>query len=312
MRLADRPLHPDMSAPRTRERGVALLVVLWVMLAAVLLVSSFNATVRSGAVFVSSEIEQAKVEAALDAGAEIAAAHLIDEAEARRWAPDGTRRTLGFAGTDLAISILDANGFIDLNKADREVLLAFFRQFAGMDSRAAQLRDAVLSARKDVAGRRDDASRTSSERPSEEESDKDPTALAFMDPAQIRGMKGMTPDLFQRIAPFITVYARTGAINPVAAPDEVLASIPKLTRIDVQRVRNALKAAQKLDGGALSDVMQRAGDLLTDQSGPAYIVAVEARRPNGYNARRTFVIAVGIDGEAPFRLVAKQPMVAIQ
>ena len=77
------------AADSSRERGLALLVVLWIIVSATLLVTSFNATVRSGATFVASEVQLAKTEAALDAGAEIAAAHLIDTVKARRWTGDG-------------------------------------------------------------------------------------------------------------------------------------------------------------------------------------------------------------------------------
>src|SRR5262245_43938003 len=141
--------EPEL-AENLRERGLALLVVLWIIVSATLLVLSFNATVRSGATFVVSEVEQAKTEAVLDAGVEIAASHLIDSEEARRWPADGSRRMVRFAGADLTISILDANGLIDLNKSDDKILLAFFRQFTGSDTKAAQLRDYIVSAREDV------------------------------------------------------------------------------------------------------------------------------------------------------------------
>jgi general secretion pathway protein K len=291
-----------------RERGMALLVVLWIIVSAVLLVTTFNATVRSGATFVSSEVELAKTEAALDAGAEIAAAHLIDTEKARRWPADGSRRKVVFGDAELTISLVDANGLVDLNKAGDKLLLAFFRQFAGSEAKAAQLRDYVLSARDDVSTRKDKGG-DHGVKPSYASEAEVADAIAFVDVSQIRGLRGMTPDLYKQIAPFLTVYSSSGRINPVAAPSEVLAAIPNLTKMDVERMRDALKAGQKRDSALLSDIAQRAGSFLTDKSGPAFLVTVEARRANdAYRARKIFVIATGLDKGAPYRLVAKKPM----
>ncbi len=99
----------DRSTP-ARERGMALLVVLWIIVAAALIVSAFNATVKSGVSFIGSEVQLSKTEALLDAGVEIAAARLIDEEEARRWVPDGRSYTVAFAGAELAIAITDTGG----------------------------------------------------------------------------------------------------------------------------------------------------------------------------------------------------------
>ena len=79
------------------QRGLALLVVLWIIASATLLVSAFGVTARSGASLASSEIEMTKVEALLDAGAEIAATHLIDDREDLRWRADGRPRSVAFA-----------------------------------------------------------------------------------------------------------------------------------------------------------------------------------------------------------------------
>ncbi len=298
------------AADSARERGLALLVVLWIIVSAAILVSAFNVTAKSGASFVISEIEQAKVEAALDAGAEIAAAHLIDSEEARRWPADGSRRKVSFGGSDLTITILDANGLIDLNKTDGKILLGFLRQFAGSETKAAQLRDAILSAREDVAPRKGKGGMEDSMGGEMEGSiEQIPQGIAFVDAAQIRGLNGMTPDVYRQIAPFLTVYGHTGRINPMTAPSEVLAAIPKLTKGDVETLRDALKTKQESNSAALADVMQRAGSHLTDQRGPAYYVSVEARRSNeAYRARKLYVIAIGLDQVAPYRLIARMPI----
>lgn len=292
-----------------RERGVALLVVLWIIVAAVLLVSSFNAAVGSGASFVAAELKLAQAEALLDAGAEIAAAHLIEKTETRRWLPDGGKHSIAFAGAELTITIVDPNGLIDLNKSDETLLLAFFHQSGGSNALATQIRDNILQARDDVGGKE---TRSGSPRASgyeaRSESDGPSDAIAFVDASQIRGLPGMTPDLYRQVAPFLTVYSRDGHINPLTAPKEVLLAIPNLTKLDVDRMREAQKGGAT-DDSALSDVMQRAGAYLTDESGPAYVVSVEVRQgADTHRARKVFVMVTGLDSNAPYRLIAKKPM----
>ena len=139
--------------PPARERGMALLVVLWIVVAAALIVSAFNATVQSGVSFIGSEVQLSKSEALLDAGVEIAVSRLIDEEESRRWVPDARPYTVEFAGAKLAISIRDAGGDIDINKSDQELLMGLLRQFAGSEAKAGRLRDRILLARGEMPGK---------------------------------------------------------------------------------------------------------------------------------------------------------------
>src|SRR6185312_982011 len=92
-------------------------------------------------------------------------------------------------------------------------------------------------------------------------------------------------EVFDKAAPFLTVYSGDGTIYPVAAPMEVLEAIPNLNRADLEKVRYADKAA-------LVDLMSKAPSFLTNESGSAHLVTVRARRPgDNYSIGRTFVIA---------------------
>ncbi len=291
------------------ERGLALVVVLWILVSAALVVSSFNATVRSGASFVASEVKLSKSEALLDAGAEIAATRLIDEEDTRRWLPDGRPRTVSFAGSELTITISDPNRLIDLNKADKDLLLRFFRQFAGSELKAGRIRDRILRARGETTSRarkKDPRRRLSDIR--EYRKKKSAQPMAFVDIAQLRRLKGMTPEFYKQVAPFLTVYGRDGRINPRAAPNEVLSSIPNLMKTDIARLRDRRRVALEKDA-TLSEIMRRAGAYLSDAPGPAYVVSVKVRRPGDkYATSKVFVIAPGLDDSAPYRLISKRPL----
>jgi general secretion pathway protein K len=292
-----------------RQRGLALLVVLWIVASAALLVSAFNATVRSGVSMASSEFALSRAEALVDAGAEIAAARLIDTDEARRWVPDGKPHEVSFADAGLTITIDDPNGLVDLNRADGTLLLGLFRQFAGSEAHAVRLRDQILEARRQAlggeqakGGQRDFGSDLDAQHTSE------PPAAAFMSVAQLRHLKGITLDLYRRIAPFVTVYGRDGRVNPVTAASEVLGSIPNLSAGDIKRLRIFLSAPRQ-DDAVLAELAQRAGAYLIDEAGPAYVVSVKAgKRGERYQAGKVFVLVTGLDQDAPYRLLSKQAL----
>jgi general secretion pathway protein K len=312
----------------TGQRGMALLVVLWIVASAALLVSAFNAIARSGASFVASEVQLSKSEALLDAGVEIAASQLLGEKENRVWLPDGRPHTVELDGASLTISVTDPNGLVDLNQADGELLLSLLRSFAASEAEAIKVRDAVLEIRgeeaddsakkpkpttaskaKPPAPKAATAKPMAAEAATGEESDKPAKrSSAFVDADQLRYLRGMTLKLYRAVVPYMTVYSTDGRINLVTAPNAVLASIPNLTSIDVSRVRDAGRSALKSDA-VLNDVKQRAGPVASDEDGPAYIVTVKVASGRGrYEAARVYVIAVGLDEDAPYRLLSKKSL----
>jgi general secretion pathway protein K len=295
---------PALGADVTRrpgEHGFVMLVVLWVLTSAVILVSSFNGAVRGSTASAVSEVGWTKSEALIDAGVEVAAAHLIDQNKTRRWPGDGTKHIIKFAGAELTVSATDANGYIDLNKSDEKLLLSFFQKFTRSVVKAQQMTDIVMKARDAATGT---GKQSQTDAASNAPQDTFSTRAAFIDVWEFGRTKGIPADLFNRVAPYLTVYSRDGTIDPIAAPHAVLEAIPDMDRADIEKLKYA-------DKSAVGDIVQNAQAYLTDQSGPAYLVTVSAHRPDdGYSVNRTFVIATGVDPSAPYRLLAKLPMVS--
>lgn len=296
-REAQCSLDHDAAMAGDRESGFVLLVVLWVLTSAVILVASFNTAARSGASSAISEIGLTQSEALLDAGLEIAAAHLIDQDEKRRWPGDGAIHSVAFAGADLTITLQDANSLIDLNQSDEKLLLSFFGKLTNSTTKAAQYTDVIVKARDALSGDKQTA-RDAILRGSQ---GAQTSQAAFIDVEQLGRTKGIPRDVFERAAPFLTVFSRDGMIYPMSAPETVLEAIPNLNRADIEKIKYA-------DKSAFADLMQKSQSYVTDQSGPAFLVTVRAHRPDdAYSAVRTFAIAARIDPGAPYRLLAKWP-----
>lgn len=289
----------DGGTERTREQGFVLLVVLWVLSSVVMLVASFNSTVRSGTSSAVSEVGLTKLEALLDAGFEVAAAHLIDQDKQQRWLGDGRKHSIEFAGAQLSITVMNPNSLIDLNKSSAALLRAFFLKFTNSKIEASRYTDLILRARRAASedGRVDGgitADRAATDFPFPD--------AAFIDVSQLGRLPGIPRDVFDDVAPFLTVFSDDGTIYPVTAPIQILEAIPALGRADVEKVRHA-------DKSTLVGLMGMAPDFLTYESGTAHLVTVRAHRSNDdYGVARTFVIATGVDRDAPYRLMAKWPM----
>lgn len=301
-----------MARRRESERGLALVIVLWVVAAAALLVLSFNASVRSGATISMTEQRYSKIESLLDAGLEIAAAHLIDEQEERRWLPDGEIHYVDFGGGRLNIAITDPNGLIDLNKARTEVLFEFFQTFTTSRIKAAFYRDLILKFRGEdkKSALKGEVAKPKDSRPSTGGNSFSPQpgklkALAFVDVTQVGRLEGMDLDLFRSIRPFITLYSRDGRINPNSAPRPVLMSIPKLTAGDIDKLL-AMAASDGInESNAVSSPLTKAKEYFNLETGPAFIVTVTAKTPGlKMTVSKEFVISIGLDKKAPYRLLS--------
>ncbi len=162
-----------------REQGVALIVVLWIIAVGTMLVAAFNATVRSGAAFVASEVQLSHMDGLLDAGLEIAASRLIDKSG--RWRADGKSHTVPFGGTTLKIRIDDPNGLIDLNKTSEDVLTEFFTSFAANPGLAKQITTAIVETRKGQTG--EDAAQPAPDDPNAQNT---APGMPFVDVGQLR------------------------------------------------------------------------------------------------------------------------------
>jgi len=310
------------------QRGIALVIVLWVVAAAALFVSAFNATVRSGMAFVASEVGLSEAQALVDAGLEIAAARLIDAVESRRWRAGGKVHRVSFLNQELSVRIEDPNGRIDINKTSGRVLLSFFEKFLRSDEEAKRLCLLILKARatksvetcdqKDQKATADDkrgasqAARTKIADAVTSGTSQDataPTAIRspkFLDVTQLRDFPEFDTALYKQVEPYLTVYSRDGRINPLTASEKVLSAVPNITPSDIDSL-HAVKLDDPRNKSAVSEIMQRAGAYLTEKEGPAYIINVTKTKPGGRNASgRQFVIVIGLDDKAPYRLVASR------
>ena len=298
-----------------RERGIILIVVLWIVATLAVLVAVLNSTVNKSARLAQLEDRRLKTQAMLDAGLEIAVSHLLtrNAQGTTRWLADDRTYESPAPGGTVKIRIRDVSGLIDINKADERLLAGLFAQFAPSLNDATSLAEAIVDWReadaKDGSGGAAETDKTDEESENEDENEDKPASRRFMSLTQLYSFPSAEREFVSKVVPFLTIYSADGVINPVAAPREVLASLPD---ISPQEIETLLQARL---GGALNSsdakailakfeqfVLSEDDDELTSM----YIVTVEAhgqRVLSGSRAETTII--AGASQDQPYHVLAQ-------
>jgi general secretion pathway protein K len=270
-----------------RQRGTALILVLWLIVLLTALVGGFALAARTenlqGRVLVRGLVASN----AARAGLEYSLTRLAQTDQRLQWRPDGRAYRWRYADADVEIKVIDENGKIDLNQAD-PVLLAALLQGAGAEApQAAKLAAAIVDWRDSdpltqPAGGGEDADYAAANLPY---GAKD---AEFESVAELQQVLGMTPELFARIEPHVTIYSGRARPDPAFASAQVL---------------NALG----LDGAGIVAQRRGTGDVLgqdgaLSQGGMAgagsgtYSIESRARLPDGRESRLRAVVRMGGGG----------------
>lgn len=285
-----------------RQRGFALVVVLWIVTLLALQVSLFNLTVRDAAALAGNELAVLRGEALAAAAVEVAAARLLDRDAERRWQADGTTREIAFGGAYLAITIKDEAARIDVNEADAELLGALLQRSAGISGNIAQLVDRIIDWRDADSDRRPRGAEELDYRRAGMPGG--PNNGPLLDASELARVLGFPPDAAHWLANYLTVYGGEGNINPMLAPREVLLMLPGVEEAQVDRAlelrRRGAESAQSVPAELGS-----AKKWLTARKGPAYRIEL-AVRGDTVPAIGTAeaVILLGKDTLAPYRILS--------
>ena len=198
-------------------------------------------------------------------GREMEAGTLGPGAEAmfkQGWRADGTVYAWAFGGGEVRISIEDEGGKIDLNRAPDELLKGLFVVVGVDEGEAARLVDAIADFRDADDVRRLDGAEDDDYRAAGLAWEAKDAPFAAVD--ELQRVMGMTPELYAKAAPFVTVHSKRRGIDPRTAPEEVLRAIPGVNQAEVE----ALIAArgQETSEGPEIAPPNRAGSALRSES----------------------------------------------
>ncbi len=253
-----------------RQRGAALLLVMWLILLLSGLVAGYAMSARIESMQGNGLARSVAAREAARAGVDYAVARLLDADPAQRWVPDGRAYRFDFDGARIEVSMRDETGKVDLNAAAPDLLAGLLRVQGEPEESATQIASAIIDWRDEdqlvqVAGGAEDPNYAAA-------------GLAwgakdapFETVTELEQVLGMRPALFRSLAPYLTVH---GAL---AMPAMAFADAPVLQAMGVER-------PQPID------------DTLPVSGSGTYSIDSRARLSNGRRAHLSAILRVGGNG----------------
>lgn len=289
-------MRPENGRDDGRERGWALISVLWAVAVLALLAAAMQSLSFGTAFQERRALDRAKADAAFDAGVLRAVLGLSDPRPDARWRVDGVPHDFAFAGTPMRIAVQDEDGRIDLNAADGSLIIQLL-QSAGLERDDAE----VLSDRIQN-WRTKDTGLTRLKGGGDEQYGMAglfyrPRHAPFQSVDELKLVLGMTPALFAKIKPALTVYSHHPAIDTATAPRAaLLAYYPD----QPDRVKAILDAREGTAPDGSESVAPQSGDAL---AGRAYDITVDVAMGQS-TVRREAVVLLTKDKNRPYLTLA--------
>lgn len=261
------------------DRGFALLIVLWWTVLLALLGTQLATSGRLDAQRAGNLRSAAMARAAADGVLEETVFHLVDASPAG-WSADGDVRDLPVVGGRAHVKVESEAAKVGLNQASAGLLAALLTRLGTNAPRSAALADAILDWRTATARPR----KLGAKAPEYRAAGRDyaPPNSDFETLDELRLVRGMTPDLVARLAPYVSLYQ-------VDDPD--------LTRADA-----IVRRASAESGDVTAGVAERTESLRT--AAPVATILVSVEMADGARATRRTIVRLALDASRhPFQVL---------
>ncbi len=277
-----------------KQRGVALLIVLWIVTLLGVIAGSFVLSIRTEVALARNLTESARARAAAMAGAELAVQGILNPEASQRWRVDGSVYQAVFSGTELRIAVADETGKIDLNTAPEVLLEGLLRAVELEPEERARLVDAIedwkdANTLRRLNGAEDEDYQTAG-------LPYGPKNGKFENVEELLLVLGMTPALYRKLESALTVHSRKARINTAVAPPLVLLAQPGADPEQVEMVLAERYQGQVLDQSDEADELEASPTPTTDRRSASVTAAgtfsihVEARTAGGAIERIASVV----------------------
>lgn len=225
------------------ERGFALLMVLWTLMLLAFIATVFSDNARTEVLLARNLVANARAEALADGGVFRAAMGLRlaprdggfrGDGQVYIWRPTSRNTATSLnappaeaaawsAEDEVRFIIRDEGGKADLNQAPaallRELLVA-----VGLEAEpSAELADAIIDFRDEDQEKQRQGAETREYK--QAGLSWGPKNKPFVLVEELMYVRGMTPEIYRRIAPLVTVWGQGEAPHPYTAPPEVLTAL---------------------------------------------------------------------------------------
>jgi general secretion pathway protein K len=282
----------------SRQRGVALILVIWVIALMGVLLGSFALIARTENFEARHLFDSTTARYAAQAGIERAVYELRNPDMTQRWVGDGRPYDFEFDGAQVQVELTDESGLIDINTADDALLQGLFASVGVPADQAVALSDAIQDWRDP-----DDMPRPQGAELNEYRAAGlayAPRNAPFQTVGEVQQVLGMNYDLFEKIEPAITIYGGGVQPNPAYAPLEVLLALPGMTPDLAQQLIMARQQVLPGQGqpGAAGLTLPDGTPVVANGGGNTYTIRSRATLANGASTVLDASIRLGGVGAA--------------
>ena len=295
----------NKAAPKDSERGMILVVVLWTVAMMTIVVVALSVYAQRSLSLAGVETSRLRTEMALKSGVEAGGAMILGTKPDRRIFSDGRPVRVDLGGGQLVdIGIRDATGLVDINRAQAPLLAGLFSRVSESNADPEKFAEAIVAWRELYGGGEKKSGATAEVEGEGGKKPEEPPPV-FFSLAQLYGIEGMKPAELDKMLPYISLYSHGGRINPMAAPEPVLQSVPDMEADDIAKLREA-RIRRNVENPGVQGILAKYENFLTVAESSVYLVTVKAVSGGGLIAgsRLEATIVLNTDGTVPFRVLA--------
>lgn len=299
--------------PVCRTRGVVLVIVLWLIALLSVIAASMAFSTRTETTLTQDLRDTARARALAEAGVSRGILELLNPDRRWRWRADGSVHAFRFGGAKVQVALQDEGGKIDLNTAQRPLLDALLEAYGIEDANdRARLMDAIEDWRDPGSEKRLNGA---------EDADYEAAGRAygakdalFNTVDELQQVLGMTPRLFKRIKPALTVHSRQPGVDVRVAPPAVLRAIWLGGEVSKEEIESIIAGGGEGEGteGAAPGASDPRNalrsrvnlSLLSTSNGVIYTVHAWARVPPDTQAGIVATVKVTRSARRPYRVLA--------
>lgn len=289
---------------KPQEKGYALVMVVWIMAILTMLALGFSRHITVGSAGLGNAIGASQAEILAQSALERGIHALLNPGERERWKLDGTAYQFSYKGAVLTFSLEDEHGKIDLNFADRQLLLALFEE--------------VLSARTLAEGKNitpdmmvdrlldwrdaDDLPRLEGAEFPEYEAmayEVGPANRPFRSVSELQQLLGMDRTLYEDLVDMVTVHSFEGTINPEHAGARVLKIIPGVVDGEVDLFLSMRAENDYANSATQLPVLTGGNNYLDRKTSTVYTITGRADLPSRISYLKKVILWKVEQGQGP-------------
>jgi general secretion pathway protein K len=285
---------------RKKQKGVALVLVLWILILVTISTGAYTLTARMDQLEAHTVLSSTQARLAAEAGINLAVISLRDPDELTRVIPDGRSYFLDYEGIQVELQITDERGKLNINTAGEDVFINLFTANGLSLSDAELLSAAVL----DWVDPDEIERANGAELPAYEAAGLGvgPGNRGFAMVEELLQVIGMSWDLYREMAPALTVYSESAKPDPAYAPLEALMALPDMSEEDARNFVEDRHSEESLTSMELA--LPNGEVAMARGRGLTYSILAKATMPNGIwdQVEATIRLGGSSDGR-PYRVL---------